>query len=134
MFARFYILEKNGFLLLIFLCMARTMGAEPEEENVSPLPGIHLSIFLMVLLFRTFGTSKSLGRWWALVVPLFRAEGFALGPLGRSKSLCVCLALVVAFGAKGFFWFGPFSRSKPLGVCLALLVVFGAEGFLVLTF
>ena len=77
-FARFYVLEKNGFLLLIFLCMARTMGAEPEEKNVSPLPGIHLSIFLMLLLFRTFGTSKSLGRWWALVVPSFRAEGFPL--------------------------------------------------------
>ena len=76
--ARFYVLEKNGFLLLIFLCMARTMGAEPEEKNVSPLPGIHLSIFLMLLLFRTFGTSKSLCRWWALVVPSFRAEGFPL--------------------------------------------------------
>jgi len=39
----------------VWLCMSRTMDAESKEKNVSPLSGMHLSIFPRVFVFRTFG-------------------------------------------------------------------------------
>jgi len=91
---------------------------EFEEKNVSPLSGIHLSVFRGCFRFAPSGDRGSLVL--GVLFPSFRVKSFGIS-FDRVEAFLAFVWYLLLFGAEGFFGSGLLKGRRPLAFILYLL-------------